>query len=100
MSTVAFFARERWFEIGFKFFAVGALVALATAALMWLPQLRVIAAIAFVQAALGVAVCAWGMRETQPARFAALRMRTRALGHRMHQVISTERMMESPTTHR
>ena len=78
MSTVAFFARERWFEIGLKFFAMGALVALAMVALLSLPQLRVIAAIALVQAALGVAVCTWGLRETQPARFAALRMRARA----------------------
>lgn len=83
MSTVVFFARERWFEIGLKFFTVGAVVALAMVALMWLPQLRVIAALALVQAALGVAVCVLGLRETQPARFAALRMRTYALGHRM-----------------
>jgi len=100
MSTIAFLARERWFELGMKFFAAGALVALATAALVWLPQLRVIAAIALVQALLGVAICAWGLRETQPARFGELRMRTRALGHRMRQAVSAERMMAAPPTDR
>lgn len=100
MSTVAFYARERWFEIGLKFFVLGALVALAMAALLSLPQLRVIAAIAFVQAALGVAICAWGMRETQPARFHTLCMRSRALAHRIRQAVSAERMMATPTSHR
>jgi hypothetical protein len=100
MSTLALLARKRWFEIGLKLFAVGALVAVATAALMWLPQLRVIAAIAFVQAALGVVICAFAMRDTQPAHFAALRRRARALGHRMRQAISVERMMAAATTHR
>ena len=100
MSTLAFFARERWFEMGLKFFVAGALVALATMALMWLPQVRFIAAIAFVQATLGVAVCVWGLHEMQPARFAALRMRTRALGHRMRRAASAERVMVASTTHR
>jgi hypothetical protein len=66
-SSMAFFVRERWFEIGLKFFAAGALITLAMVALMWLPQLRVIAAIAFVQAALGVALCVWGLRVTASA---------------------------------
>jgi len=100
LSSMAVFARDRWFEIGLKFFAAGALIALAMLALMWLPQLRVIAAIAFVQAALGVALCVWGLRVTQPARFAALRMRARAWGHWMRGAASAERMMVSPTTHR
>jgi len=91
--------RERWFEIGLKLFAIGALVALVTAALMWLPQLRVIAAIALVQAVLGVVICAWGLRDTQPARFAALRMRAGTLGHRIRQATSVERTMAEPTTH-
>jgi hypothetical protein len=96
MSTVAFYARERWFEIGLGFFVLGALLALGMVALSWLPQLRVIATIALVQAVLGVALCVWGLRETQPARFAMLRMRSRALAHRM-QVFSAERMMATPT---
>ena len=97
-SSTAFFVRERWFEIGLRFFAAGALVALAMVVLMGLPQLRVIAAIAFVQAALGVALCVWGLRITQPARFAALRMRARAWGHRMHGAVSAGRTMVLPTT--
>ena len=100
MSTMVFYARERWFEVGLVFFAAGALAALAMVALLWLPQLRVIAAIAFVQAALGVAICAWGLRETQPARFATLRMRSRALAHRMRQAVSAERTIAAPATHR
>jgi hypothetical protein len=59
---------------GLRFFAAGAGIALVMAALMWLPPLRVIAAVALVQAALGVAVCAW--------------------------MISAERMMAVPSTHR
>ena len=100
MSSMAFFVRERWFEIGLKFFAAGALIALAMVALMGLPQLRIIAAIALVQAALGVALCVWGLRITQPARFTALRMRARAWGHWMHRAASAERTMVSPTTYR
>lgn len=100
MSAIAFFVRERWFEIGLKFFAAGALIAFAMLALMSLPQLRVIAAIAFVQAALGVAICVWGLHDAQPARFAAWRMRTRTLGHRMRRVVSAERMMAAPAPHR
>ena len=99
-SSMTVFARDRWFEIGLKFFAAGALIALAMAALMWLPQLRVIAAIAFVQAALGIVLCVWGLRVTQPARFAALRMRVRAWGQRMSGAASAERSMVSPTTRR
>jgi hypothetical protein len=97
---MVFFVRERWFEIGLKFFAAGALIALAVVALMWLPQLRVIAAIAFVQAALGVVLCVWGLRITQPARFAALRRRARAWGHWMHGAFSAERTMVSPIAYR
>lgn len=82
MSTIVFLARERWFELGLKFFSVGAAVALATICFMGLPQLRVIAAIALVQALLGAAVCAWGLREARPARWNAMRMRVRALAHR------------------
>ena len=85
MSTLAFHARERWFEGGLAFFAVGALIALLTLGLMWLPQLRVIAAVALVQALLGVLVCALGLHEARPARWNALRMRLRAVGHRARQ---------------
>ena len=100
MSTVVFFVRERWFEIGLKFFAMAAVVALAMVALMSLPQLRVIAGIALVQAALGVAICVWGLRVTQPARFAALRMRARTWLPRLRRVDSAERMMALLATHR
>ena len=85
MSTIVVLARERWFEWGLKFFAAGAAAAVLIVALMSLPQLRVIASIAFVQAALGVLVCAFGLREAQPARWKALRLRVRAAGHRLRQ---------------
>jgi hypothetical protein len=83
MSRLAFLARERWFEVGLRFFAAGALVALAAALVSWLPQLRALALIALAQAALGAAVCAWGLRETQPARWKQLRERTRSFGDRL-----------------
>jgi hypothetical protein len=85
MSKIVIHARERWFELGLKFFAAGALVALIAMGAIWVPQLRILAAIAFVQALLGVAVCASGLREAQPARWNALRMRERSLVHRARQ---------------
>ena len=100
MSTMVFYARERWFEVGLMFFSIGALVALAMMALVWQAQLRVIAAIAFVQAAHCVATCAWGLRETQPARFATLRTRARTFAHRMRPAVSAERPMATPAAHR
>ena len=100
MSTIAFHARERWFEGGLVFFAAGALIALLTLGLMWLPQLRVIAAVALVQALLGVLVCAWGLRDARPARWNALRMRLRAIGHRARQSDLMLRIHEYESTMR
>ncbi len=57
--------RERWFVWGLRFFLAGTLAALVAFALAELPQLRVIAAIALVQGALGVLVCAWGVHSGQ-----------------------------------
>src|SRR4029453_14250722 len=85
ISTIAFHARERWFEGGLAFFAAGALVALLTIGLMWLPQLRVIAAVALVQALLGVIIFAWGLREARPPRWNVLRVCLGGIGHRIRQ---------------
>ncbi|MEO5764078.1 MAG: hypothetical protein ABIR52_02115, partial [Casimicrobiaceae bacterium] len=65
-------ARGGWFELGLRFFAAGAMIALILAGWVALPQLRMIAAIAFVQALLGLAICAWGLRTQRPARWNAL----------------------------
>jgi hypothetical protein len=62
-ATLTFPAQERWFERGLAFFIAGVLVALLAIGLVWLPQVRVIAAVALVQALLGVIVCAWGFRD-------------------------------------
>ena len=58
MSTIVIRPRERWFGAGLAFFLAAALVALLTVGLVWLPQLRIIAAVVLVQALLGVIVCA------------------------------------------
>jgi hypothetical protein len=94
MATIAFYARERWFEFGLKFFAAGALVSLLALGLIWVPQLRVMATIAFVQAALGMLVCAMGLRETRPARWQELRIRVRSAGHRLRQRLRRSHVSE------
>jgi hypothetical protein len=85
MAVAAFWMRERWFELGLRFFAVGAAVALLLMTLVALPQMRVLGAVALVQALAGMAVCAIGLRHARPARWNALRMRLRAVAHRARQ---------------
>ena len=58
MPSIVFHARERRHAAGLAFFLAGALVALLALGLVWLPQLRVIAAVVLVQTLLGVVVCA------------------------------------------
>jgi hypothetical protein len=85
MSVAAFWVRERWFELGLRFFAAGALVAVLLIALVALPQMRVLGLAALLQALAGIAVCAIGLRHARPARWNALRMQVRARVHRAHQ---------------
>jgi len=84
MTTLLRF-RARWFELALRFFAAGAAASLLVAALVSLPQIRVLAAVALMQAVTGIAVCLLGMRIAETARWNALRMHVRALGHRLHQ---------------
>jgi len=58
----------RWFTLGLRFFVVGAVVAAVAVLMLWLPQMRVLAAVALVQALLGIAVCSWGLRGSGAAR--------------------------------
>ena len=58
---------HRWFRLGLRFFAAGAAIAALATALLWLPQMRVLAAVALVQALLGVGICAWGLRSAPHA---------------------------------
>ena len=59
MSAIALlFAREGRFG-GLTSLTAAALIALLATALVWLPQLRVIAAVALVQALLGIVVFGW-----------------------------------------
>ena len=85
MSAAVFWVRERWFEWGLRFFALGALAAVLTMALMSLPQMRVLGALALVQAIAGLAVCWVGLRHARPARWNALRMKVRGAAHRLRQ---------------
>jgi hypothetical protein len=85
MAQAAFWVRERWFEWGLRFFAVGALAAILVIALVALPQMRVLGVIALAQALAGMAVCAVGLRHARPARWNTLRMRVRAAVHRLRQ---------------
>jgi len=84
MTTLLRF-RVRWFELALRFFAAGALASVFIAALVTLPQVRILAAVALMQAVTGVAVCLLGMRIAETARWNALRMRMRAFGHRLRQ---------------
>lgn len=61
-------AGDRWFAGGVRVFSVLTLLAAVALGVMWLPQLRVLAAVALVQAVLGVVVCAWGLHVARRER--------------------------------
>ena len=58
----------RWFALGLRFFVTGAVIAAVAALLLWLPQMRVLAAVGLVQALLGVGVCIWGLHGSRSPR--------------------------------
>jgi len=58
----------RWFSLALRFFLAGAVIAALAALLLWLPQMRVLAAVALVQALLGVGVCMWGLHGSKAPR--------------------------------
>ena len=72
----------RWFALGLRFFVTGALIAALAVLLLWLPQMRVLAAVGLVQALLGVGVCMWGLQGANSSRAgtAALEPPTRPKG--------------------
>ena len=58
----------RWFALALRFFVAGAVIAAGAALLLWLPQMRVLAAVGLVQALLGVGVCMWGLHGSKAPR--------------------------------
>ena len=69
MGTTIGWIRERWFDYGLRFFALGALASLMMIGAAGQAQLRMIGLIALAQALGGLLVCAAGLRPAQPARW-------------------------------
>ena len=73
-------AGDRWFAVGLRLFGACAVIAALAVGILWLPQMRVLAAIALVQAVLGVGVCMWGLHAAARPTGAGSAERTMARG--------------------